>query len=182
METKKIAIIAVIVIVIAAIICIFAAGLFNGNIDGGTFEFAPVEDYALSEAIDDGVALDSNSTLEGRITVKEIDKNKYDKLKSESPASQYSTITVNGKDIDEPYEAIKTVNESNLYIISEKMSEDKVPSTMISMNLSTTQVTTGLFEKDGSYYMVQIFHKLDENAIDGDIQIIKDIFNSLKKK
>ena len=50
------------------------------------------------------------------------------------------------------------------------------------MNLTTRQVSTGLFEKDGSFYMVQVMHDYDENSIDKDIQIIRDISGSISKK
>lgn len=173
METKKIFAILVFLVVIFGTLNVISAGWFDSDIEADSFKFAPIDGYSKNSDYQNGVQLTSDKdSLLNTIAVTKLTKESYDSLKAiPSPASLNSNVSVNGQQVENPFETVKTVNESNLFIISEKCVEGP-----------SISVTTGLFEKNGSFYEVQITHSTGESAADKDIQIIKDIFNSIEAK
>ena len=170
---KRIFAIFVFFVIIFGTFNVIGAGLLNKDVEASTFTFAPVNEYSYDAHVrGSGVRIATDKSLSDTILVRETNKENYTKLmESQSPATKIYSSHRNGTQLDYPFETVKTVNESNLYIIVEKNNANP-----------SISITTGLFEKDGSYYHAQIKHNYNPDSVDKDIQIIKDIYSSLKKK
>lgn len=172
MNVKGIFVVFVLLVAVFATVNVISAGWFDNNVVADDFQFAPITNYSYYTDIYDGVRLASDESLSNTIVVRESNKENFTKLiESESPANLIYSSFLNGKQMDHPFEKIKSVNESNIHIIVEK--NNAGPS---------VSVTTGLFEKDGFYYHVHIRHHYDPDLVDDDIQIVKDIQQSLERK
>ena len=171
MNIKRIMLLTGVIMIAIASLSIASAGWFDSDVEADTFKFAPVDGFSDNNAdMKNGVQLVSDDKgLLNTITVREIDKKEYKTIEdAESPASLFVDMSVNGEEVtggDDYFEVLKNYDEGGVKIVVEKM-------------LSDHQYTTAIFEKDGSYYCVQI---MDSDSPDKDIQIVKNIYDSLEK-
>ncbi len=176
MNLRRILLFTAILMIAITSLSMVSAGWFDSDIEANSFKFAAIDGFSDNNAdIDNGVQLisDDNGLL-NTITVREIQKDEYDHIvKSESPASLFVDMNVTeykeGEEVSSgpaEFDLIKTFDEDGVKVVVEKLVTDH-------------QYTTGVFEKDGSYYCVQI---MGSDSPDDDIQTVKDIKDSLEKK
>ena len=95
---------------------------------------------------------------------------------------EYENNTNNIIESNETYKILKDYKEDNIRIIESQNQryDDYNEKTILEYN-----ATTAFISKDGHYYVVGIGHKecsFDEKEFDNDTKIIKNIYDSLRRK
>ena len=167
MDVKKIILFTVVLMIAVSSLSMVSAGWFDNNIEASTFKFEMPEGYS-GDSLGDGVLLTHEKDGTNLIQVNELDKANFTSFMNGEPVSFVET-SVNGESADSSNQVVKEVKEDNYRIVAQKN------------DLMGMAFTNAAIEKDGSYYSVFISHKYDTSLIDKDIQIVKDIFDSLEK-
>ena len=167
MDVKKIILFTVVLMIAVSSLSMVSAGWFDNNIEASTFKFEMPEGYS-GDSLGDGVLLTHEKDGTNLIQVNEIDKANFTSFMNGDPIS-FVEASVNGESADSSNQVVKEVKEDNYRIVAQKN------------DLMGMAFTNAVIEKDGSYYSVFISHKYDTSLIDKDIQIVKDIFDSLEK-
>ena len=167
MDVKKIILFTVVLMIAVSSLSMVSAGWFDNNIEASTFKFEMPEGYS-GDSLGDGVLLTHEKDGTNLIQVNELDKANFTSFMNGDPIS-FVEASVNGESADSSNQVVKEVKEDNYRIVAQKN------------DLMGMAFTNAVIEKDGSYYSVFISHKYDTSLIDKDIQIVKDIFDSLEK-
>lgn len=101
---------------------------------------------------------------------------------AELTKEEYENNTNNIIESNETYKILKDYKEDNIRIIESQNQryDDYNEKTILEYN-----ATTAFISKDGHYYVVGIGHKecsFDEKEFDNDTKIIKNIYDSLRRK
>lgn len=175
MDIRKMILVCAVFMILISSVSMVSAGWFDNNVEADTFKFEGIDGFSDNDAdVENGVQLVSDdSSLMNTITVREIEKTEYDTIvNSESPASLFVDMNVteykNGEQVSSGsanFDVLKKYDENGVKVVVEEF-------------LTNHIYTTGTFEKDGSYYCIQI---MGSDSPDKDIQIVKDIHDSLEK-
>lgn len=171
MKAKRIMLFAIILVVAVSSLGMVSAGLFDSDIQAETFKVAPVDGYSDNNFVGDGVQLISDEKgLLDSITVCKISEGDYNNLiKTKSPASlSNSTFSVDGEDVSDSFELIKEDTSDDMRVVAEKTP------------VGDFYFITGMFEKDGSYYYVQMMKQDSNPDVSADIQKINEIRDSIE--
>ena len=156
MDKKRILLISLVVVMIASSLTIVSAGWFDNFVEADTFKFEKPDGYSGSGG--EGVIILTKDGVDSdMIKVSKSNKENYTAFIEKD----FSALPDN-------VEVLKDVKEDNMRIVVEKN------------ELMRTGFTTALVEKDGSYYSISMQHTYSTDAIDSDIQKVKDIYNSLE--
>lgn len=175
MNKRKIILFFAVFMVAISSVGMVSAGWFDNNVEADTFKFAGIDGYSVGDAnIENGVQLVSDdSSLLDTITVRQVEQAEYEAIvSSESPASLFVDMNVteykNGEEVSSgaaSFDVLKEYDENGVKVVVEEF-------------LINSIYATGTFEKDGSYYCVEI---MGSGSADDYIQIVKDIHDSLEK-
>lgn len=166
MNMKKILLVSLILLAILSSIAVVSAGWLDGMVECDSFKFKQPDGYSGSG---EGDIISLQKADDDFIIVSEISEENYTDFMNTDFESEYSDYTSYGDDGSLTFSSVIFFNEIN------------EPHMRIIVFKGSCCMVRAVMEKDGSFYSVLVQNPYKTEAIVDDVQICKDIYDSLER-
>ena len=174
MNIKKIMILSVLAVMLLGCISTASAGWFDNKVESDTYKFDCPKDYHQESDAEDlngtkyVYLTDDNGDY--KILVSEVTEENYTNFSQKEFKNESGEYNLDSDSfsLKTGHTILKDIKEDNMRIVT--------------FSYPGVYATRSLIQKDGYYYQIDIQHEPNDDVLGKDIQIIKDIHNSLERK